>query len=133
LRRDRQSWRDPAAAEIAIATILSAIQQEKDAAKVTRFFNQLRGVANLARQHPVVVGSGPGLGGALSSLAGNVVGADAGIIVVAMAQIEAINLSVQQIKNIGSALLSYIKNKANYEFAEEILSAMPSLSNHLGH
>lgn len=61
---------DQAAAETAVGTILSAIQQEGDAAKVADLFNQIPGRADLAKQHPVVVGSGGGLGGALSSLRG---------------------------------------------------------------
>ena len=41
-------------------TILSAIQQEGDAAKVADLFNQIPGTADLAKQHLVVVGSGSG-------------------------------------------------------------------------
>jgi len=124
---------DPAAAETAVGTILSAIQQEGDAAKVARLFNQIPGASDLARQHPVVVGSGGGLGGALSSLAGKVVGADAGIIVAALAQIEATNLSVQQIKNIGSALLSYLKENADPKLVNAIFEEIPSLRDRFAH
>lgn len=40
---------DQAAAETAVGTILSAIQQEGDAAKVGKFFNQIPGAADLAK------------------------------------------------------------------------------------
>jgi hypothetical protein len=50
-----------------------------------------------------------------------------------MAQIEATNLSVQQIKNIGTALLAYIKENANPELVKQILDAIPSLRDHFGH
>ena len=120
---------DPAAAETAVGTILSVIQQEGDAAKVSQLFNLLPGAANLAQQHPVVVGSGGGVGGALSGLASKVVGADAGIIVAALAQIEQTNLSMEQIKNIGSALLSYIKD-VNPALAKEVFDRIPSLQKH---
>jgi hypothetical protein len=124
---------DQAAAETAVGTILSAIQQERDAAKVAKLFNQIPGAADLAKQHPVVVGSGGGLGGALSSLAGKVVGADAGIIVAALAQIEETNLSMQQIKNIGWALLSYIKDNADPKLVNAIFDEIPSLRDHFAH
>ena len=124
---------DQAAAETAVGTILSAIQQEGDAAKVADLFNPIPGRADLAKQHPVVVGSGGGLGGALSRLAGKVVGADAGIIVAALAQIEETKLSMQQIKNIGSALLSYIKDNADPKLVNAIFDEIPSLRDHFAH
>jgi Protein of unknown function VcgC/VcgE (DUF2780) len=124
---------DQAAAETAVGTILSAIQQEGDAAKVADLFNQIPGRADLAKQHPVVVGSGGGLGGALSRLAGKVVGADAGIIVAALAQIEETKLSMQHIKNIGSALLSYIKDNADPKLVNAIFDEIPSLRDHFAH
>ena len=73
------------------------------------------------------------LGGALSSLAGKVVGADAGIIVAALAQIEETKLSMQQIKNIGSALLSYIKDNADPKLVNAIFDEIPSLCDHFAH
>jgi hypothetical protein len=120
---------DPVAAETAVGTILSLIQQEGDAGKVAQLFNHLPGAADLAQKHPVVVGSGGGVGGALSGLAGKMIGTDAGLIVAAMAQIEETNLSTQQIKNIGTALLSYIKD-TNPALAKEIFDAIPSLQKH---
>ena len=69
------------------------------------------------------------MGGALSGLASKVVGTDAGIIVAALAQIEQTNLSTEQIKNIGSALLSYIKD-VNPALAKEVFDRIPSLQKH---
>jgi hypothetical protein len=66
-------------------------------------------------------------------LAGKVVGADAGIIVAALAQIEATNLSVQQIKNIGSALLSYLKENADPKLVNAIFEEIPSLRDRFAH
>jgi hypothetical protein len=45
---------DPAAAKTAV--VLSAIEQEGDAAKVGKLFDQIPGASELAQQHPVVVG-----------------------------------------------------------------------------
>ena len=126
----RRSKIDPAAAETAVGTILSVIQQEGNASKVAQLFNDLPGAADLAQKHPVVSGSGTGLGGALSSLAGKFIGADAGVMVAAVAQIEQTGLSLQQIKNIGGGLLSYMED-ANPTLAKEILDKIPSLRDHL--
>jgi predicted transcriptional regulator with HTH domain len=126
----RRSKIDPAAAETAVGTILSVIQQEGNASKVAQLFNNLPGAADLAQKHPVVSGSGTGVGGALSSLAGKFIGADAGVMVAAVAQIEQTGLSLQQIKNIGGGLLSYIED-ANPTLAKEILDKIPSLRDHI--
>ena len=84
----RRSKIDPAAAETAVGTVLSVIQQEGNPSKVAQLFSDLPGAADLAQKHAVVSGSGTGVGGALSSLAGKFIGADAGVMVAAMAQIE---------------------------------------------
>ena len=121
---------DPVAAETAVGTILSVIQQEGNPSKVAQLFNALPGAADLAQKHPVVAGSGTGVGGALSSLAGKFIGADAGLMVAALAQIEQTGLSLQQIKNVGGALISYLED-ANPALAKEILDKVPSLREHL--
>ena len=124
---------DPAIAETAVGTILSVIQQEGDAAKVGQLFQQLPGAAELAQKHAVVAGSGGGLLGTLSGVADKVIGGDAGILVAALAQLEATNLSAQQIKNIGTAFLAYIKENANSDLIKEIVDAIPGLANQFGH
>ena len=70
------------------------------------------------------------MGGALSSLAGKLIGADAGVMVAALAQIEQTGLSLQQIKNVGRGLISYLED-ANPTLAKEILDEVPSLREHL--
>jgi hypothetical protein len=64
----------------------------------------------------------------LSSLAGKVIGADAGVMVAALAQIEQTGLSLH--KNIGGGLLSYIED-VNPVLAKEIFDKIPSLRGHL--
>jgi hypothetical protein len=90
----------------------------------------LPGAAELAQKYPVVPGSGGGIGGALSGLASKVIGADAGVMVAALAQIEQTGLSIQQVKNIGGGLLSYIED-VNPALAKEIFDKIPSLRDHL--
>src|SRR5512143_157277 len=99
----------PDAAETAVGTILFVIQKEGSATKVGELFQQLPGAADLAQKHAVTVGSGGGLLVTLSGVADKVVGGDTGILIAALSQIEATNLSVSQIQNIGTALLAYLK------------------------
>jgi hypothetical protein len=124
---------EPEAAETAVGTILSVIQQEGNSTKVAELFKQLPGASELAQKHAVVVGSGGGLLGTLSGVADKVIGGDAGILVAALAQIEATNLSTQQIKNIGTALLAYIKENANPDLVKQIVDAIPGLRDQFGH
>ena len=124
---------DPATAETAIGTILSAIQQEGDATKVGQLFNQIPGAADLAQKHAVVVGSGGGVLGSLSGLASSVAGKDAGVLVAAIGQLEETNLTMEQIKKIGTAVLSYLKESANPALAKEVVDSIPSLRERFGH
>jgi hypothetical protein len=120
----------PDAAETAVGTILFVIQKEGNATKVAQLFQQLPGATDLAQKHAVVAGSGGGLLGTLSGVADKVVGGDAGILVAALAQIEATNLSMPQIKNIGTALLAYLTENANPDLVTQIVEAIPSLRDH---
>jgi hypothetical protein len=84
----------------------------------------------LLRKNPVVAGSGTGMGRALSSIVGKVIGADAGIMVAAVTQIEQTGLTLEQIKNIGDGLLSYIKD-VDPALAKEISDTVPGLRDHV--
>jgi hypothetical protein len=126
----KRSGIDPAAAETAVGTILSVIQQEGNPSKVAQLFGDLPGAADLAQRHPVASGSGGGVGGVLSGLAGKLIGADAGVMVAAVAQIEQTGLTLQQIKNIGGGFVSYLED-TNPTLAKEILDKLPSLRDHL--
>src|SRR5262249_12301991 len=122
---------DPAAAETAVGTILSAIQQEGDATKVAQLFNKIPGASDLAAKHPVVVGADTGILGSLSSVASKVIGQDAGILVAAIGQLEETHLTMQQIKNIGAALVSYLKD-SDPALTKEVIDSVPSLREHFG-
>ena len=126
----RRSNIDPAAAETAVGTILSVIQQEGDPTKVTKLFDLLPGAPELAQKHAVVAGAGSGIGGALSSLAGKFVGADAGLVVAAIAQIEQTGLTLQQAKDVGGGLLSYVSD-VDPVLAKAIFDKVPGLREHL--
>ena len=124
---------DPVTAETAVGTILSAIQQEGDAARVGQLFDQIPGASDLAQKHPVVIGAGGGVLGSLSGLASNVVGRDAGVLVAAIGQLEETNLTLEQIRKIGTAVLSYIKENTNPALAKEVVDSRPSLRERFGH
>jgi hypothetical protein len=124
---------DPVTAETAVGTILSAIQQEGDATRVGQLFDEIPGAADLAQKHPVVVGAGGGVLGSLSGLASNVVGKDAGVLVAAIGQLEETNLTLEQIRKIGTAVLSYIKENTNPALAKEVVDSIPSLRERFGH
>lgn len=123
----------PEAAETAVGTILFVIQKEGNTAKVGQLFEQLPGAAELAQKHAVEAGSGGGVLGTLGGLADKVVGGDAGILIAALAQIEATNLTMPQIKNIGTALLAYLKENSNSELVTQIVEAIPSLRDQFAH
>src|SRR5262249_43452714 len=122
---------DTATAETAVGTILSAVQQEGDSTKVGELFNQIPGAADLAQKHAVVIGGG-GMLGSLSGLASSVVGKDAGVIVAAIGQLEETNLTMEQIKKIGSALLAYLKQSGDPAVAKQVVDSIPSLREHFG-
>jgi hypothetical protein len=42
-------------------------------------------------------------------------------------------LSAQQIKNIGTAFLAYVKENANSDLVKEIVDAIPGLRDQFGH
>jgi hypothetical protein len=111
----RRSNIDPTAAETAVGTILSVIQQETNPSTVTQLFDHLPGAADLAQKHAV---------------AGKVIGADAGVMVAAVAQIEQTGLTLEEIKNVGGGLLSYIKD-VDPALAKEIGDTVPGLREHL--
>ena len=124
---------DPAAAETAVGTILSIIEQEGDAPKVAELFNKIPGAEDLAHQHAVVAGGGGGLLGALSSVAESVAGNKVGLLVSGLAQIEATGLSMQQIKTVGSAFLVYAKESANPALVTQIINSIPGLKDQFPH
>src|SRR5205085_6272395 len=102
---------------------------EADPQKVDQIFAQIPGAAELANQHTLSEPSG-GLMGSLSGFADRLSGGRAGVILAGMAQIEATNISVVQLKNIGSALLAYISENADPRLVKEVFDSIPWLREH---
>jgi len=125
---------DTSAAETIVGTILSVVQQEGDPEKVAQIFGHLPGAADLARQHAVVEGSGGGgLLGSLSGMAEKLVGGRVGILLAAIAQIESTNVTVAQLKSVGSALIAYVTENTDPAIAKEVFDAIPGLREHFSH
>src|SRR5207248_3783379 len=71
--------------------------------------------------------------GSLSGLADRISGGRGGIILAAMAQIEATGVNIAQLKNVGSALVDYVTQNADPQLAKEVFDAIPGLREHLAH
>jgi hypothetical protein len=55
-----------------------------------------------------------------------------GELVAAISQLEETNLTMEQIKKIGMAVLSYLKETANPALAKEVVDSIPSLRERFG-
>jgi hypothetical protein len=113
-----------AAAERALGTILSVIQQDVDPTLSAKLFAKLPGATELATANIVNAGSS----GMLSSLAGSVLGAKAGVAAAGFTQLQATGLTLAQIEMAGETLLAYVKANAGPSLAGKIAGAVPGLS-----
>ena len=114
---------DPAAAERAAGTILSVIQQEVDPSVAASLFAKLPGAAELASANAV----NPSSGGVLGSLATSFLGNKGGILAAGFTQLEASGLSLVQIKDAATAILSYIRTSAGSDLAKQVAESLPGL------
>jgi hypothetical protein len=112
-----------AAAERAVGIILSVIRQEVDPSVATQIFAKLPGAAELATANQVTASSG----GFLSTIAGSVLGAKAGVVAAGLSQLESSGLTLSQIELAGEELLAYVKANAGASLASKIAGAVPGL------
>ena len=113
------------AAERAVGTILSVIQQEVEPSVASQIFAKLPGASELAAANRVNASTG----GFLSTIAGSVLGAKAGVVAAGLTQIENSGLSLAQIELAGEELLAYVKANAGATLASKIAGAVPGLRN----
>ena len=111
-------------AERAVGIILSVIQQDIDPALSAQLFAKLPGATELANANTVTAGSG----GFLSSMAGSVLGAKAGIAAAGLTQLESTGLTLAQIEMAGEKLMAYVKANAGTSLAGKIAGVVPGLS-----
>ena len=111
------------AAERAVGIILSVIQQDVDPKLSAQIFAKLPGAAELAAANMVSASSG----GFLSSIAGSVLGAKAGVAAAGLTQLENSGLTLAQIELAGEKLLAYVKANAGTSLAGKIAGAVPGL------
>jgi hypothetical protein len=110
-------------AERAVGIILSVVQQDVDPAVVAQVFSKLPGAAELAAANVVSASSG----GFLSSIAGSVLGAKAGVAAAGLTQLENSGLTLTQIELAAEELLAYVKANAGAAMAAKIAGALPGL------
>ena len=115
---------DTSAAEKATGIILSVIQQEVDPATAAQLFAKLPGAAQLAAANAVSARSG----GFLSTIAGSVLGAKAGVVAAGITALENTGLTLAQIETAGTKLMAYVKANAGSSLAGQIASALPGIA-----
>jgi hypothetical protein len=115
---------DPVAAERAAGIILSVIQQEIDPSLATKVFGKLPGATELAAANAV---NSTGVG-FLSSIAGSVLGAKAGVLAAGFSQLQSTGLSLAQIEAAGATLLTFVKANAGTSLAGKVAGAIPGLT-----
>jgi hypothetical protein len=114
---------NPAVAERAVGIILSVVQQDVDPAVVAQVFSKLPGAAELAAANVVSASSG----GFLSSIAGSVLGAKAGVAAAGLSQLESSGLTLTQIELAAEELLAYVKANAGATMAAKIAGSLPGI------
>jgi hypothetical protein len=66
-------------------------------------------------------------------MAEKLVGGRVGILLAAIAQIESTNVTVAQLKSVGSALIAYVTENTDPAIAKEVFDAIPGLREHFSH
>lgn len=115
---------DTTSAERAVGIILSVIQQDIDPVLSAQLFAKLPGAAELAVANAVNASSG----GFLSTIAGSVLGAKAGVLAAGLTQLEGTGLTLAQIEMAAEKLMAYVKANAGTSLAGKIAGAVPGLN-----
>ena len=108
-------------AEEALGVVLSLIKTQGNGRKVDALFQKLPGAEELAGRHRGASG------GLLGKLGGGLMGGP----LVAVSKLQALGLSMTQIKELGSEVLSYAKEKAGDQLVKEAAGSIPGLAGYL--
>jgi hypothetical protein len=114
---------DGNAAERAVGTLLSVIQQQLEPETSASLFSKLSGAEDLAAANLVEASDG----GLLGSIAGTLLGAKAGIMAAGFSQLQEVGLSLDQIKDAGMDMFAYIKSGAGADIAKQVAASVPGL------
>lgn len=115
---------DPSKAEKAIGILLNLVATQGDKAKVAELMEKVPGAAALVAQHG---GDGAGGGGLMGILAGGMMGGPLAMIT----KLQALGLSVDQIKQIGTLTIDYAKAKAGPELVRAAAANIPGLNSYI--
>jgi hypothetical protein len=127
---------DPLTTEKVVGTILSVLQHEAEGTSAETLFQKLPGSLELAQKYDVMAAGaaagGGGLLGSLTSALGGALGEKTGALIKGISQLEASGLSLEQIKEAGTALVEQAKTAAGPKAVNQALAVVPSLKSHLG-
>jgi hypothetical protein len=126
---------DPLTTEKVVGTILSVLQHEAEGTSAETLFQKLPGSLELAQKYDVMAAdasAGGGLLGSLTSALGGALGEKTGALIKGISQLEASGLSLEEIKQAGTALIEQAKAAAGPKAVNQALADVPSLKSHLG-
>jgi hypothetical protein len=113
-----------AKAEKAVGILLNLVSTQGDKTRVEAVFAKMPGAKELALLHG---GDGAGGGGFMSILAGGLMGGPLAMIT----KLQAIGLSTDQIKQVGTLTLNHAKKKAGVKAVREAASHIPGLNSYI--
>lgn len=111
-------------AEAAVGILLNLVATQGDKSKVEVLFKKMPGAADLAAKHG---GDGAGGGGLMGILAGGLMGGPLAMIT----KLQAIGLSVDQIKKVGTLTLDHAKKQAGIKAVREAAANIPGLNTYI--
>ncbi len=113
---------DESLAEKAVGIVMSLIRDNADDDKVSQLFDQLPGAADLAERFSGEAQEGGGLIGALGGMLGGGMGSALG----ALGALKNAGLEMDQIKEVGSEVFNYAKEKADTNLADDVIRQVAS-------
>jgi predicted lipid-binding transport protein (Tim44 family) len=114
----------PATAEKAVGILFNLLVTQGDKPKVGELFNTMPGAEDLARKHG---GDGAGGGGLMGILAGGLMGGPLAMIT----KLQAIGLSMDQIKQVGTLTLNHAKAAAGTDAVRAAVANIPGVNTYI--
>jgi hypothetical protein len=115
---------DAAKAEKAIGILLNLVVTQGDKTKVEALLAKMPGAGDLVMQHG---GDGAGGGGFMGILAGGLMGGPLAMIT----KLQAVGLTMDQVKQVGTLTLEYAKVKAGTKLVREAAAHIPGLNTYI--
>jgi hypothetical protein len=115
---------EPKRAEKALGIVLSLVKTQGNQQKVGELFAKLPGADELVQRHG---GEGPRGGGLLGRLGGGMMGGP----LAAISKLQAVGLSMDQIKGLGTETLGYAKEVAGEDLVRQAAGSIPGLGGYV--